>query len=476
MNSGLFDLVRCVVFNAWRLLGDKQPYQMDDFFLLRRVEDNVPYHDKQPYQNVMFGILLAVLLPCSVFARTVAVDTYVCNPGQVVSVNITVDDLADAGAAIFAINYDSTIVACLGVDAGEAINGGKMTYADTGSGQIVLAVPEFNASKGVVARVRLFARAGTQGQFSDVTVVSADFGAKDGVTDLSTTNPIQVKNGMVRVVDSSASVSRLEAAFTVWPKTTARELTLIAGDGIRASDDGEGIYISQSVSATEVISVQAPLYGWQTGRYVLMTAPVENLQFSLGEGVDAVISFETLNGMTSYYADVTVEGSFEIVPEAGSLDAGTIAAIRASLSGELSAYPNVKRVVVKGDVAKIPVIIDLGIVPDITVAGDAATVEYKSPALKIVAFDPQTGIVRIKVTPAAGNRIRSQLVTGCIHVYGTDDLFKTMRYISQVSIDVADYLREGTKGEADLTVTMGTHTFLKVKAETQIKNEGDTEQ
>ena len=122
-----------------------------------------------------------------------------------------------------------------------------------------------------------------------------------------------------------------------------------------------------------------------------MTTPTKNLQFSLGEGVDAVISSETLNGMTSYYADVTVEGSFEIVPEAGSLDAGTIAAIRASLSGELSAYPNVKRVVVKGDVAKIPVIIDLGIVPDIAVAGDAAAVEYKSPALKIVAFDPQTG-------------------------------------------------------------------------------------
>jgi hypothetical protein len=50
-----------------------------------------------------------------------------------------------------------------------------------------------------------------------------------------------------------------------------------------------------------------------------------------------------------------------------------------------------------------------------------------------------------------------------------------MRYVSQVSIDVSNYLQEGTKGEADLMVTMGTHTFLKVKAETQIKNAGDTE-
>lgn len=422
-----------------------------------------------------FVLILSILFSFIVLARTVAVDTYVCNPGQVVSVDLTVDDLSDVGAATFSINYDSTIVACLGVDAGEAINGAKMTYADTGAGQIVLVVPEFTAVKGVAARLRLFAREGTQGQFSDVTVASADFGAKDGVTDLATVNPIQVKNGMIRVVDSLASVSRLEAAFTVWPKTKVRELTLDQGDCIQASDDGEVIQVSQSVSTPGVIPVRAPLYGWQTGRYVLMATPTRNLQFSLGDDVDAVISSETINGMTSYYADVTVEGSLEIVPEAGSLEAGTIAAIRASLSSGLSVYPNVKRVIVKGDSAKIPVIVDLGIVPDIAVAGDTATVEYKPPSLGIVAFNPKTGIVRIKVTPGEGNSIRSQLVTGCIHVYGTDDLLKKMRYISQVSIDVSNYLREGTKGEADLTVTMGTHTFLKVKAETQIKNEGDTE-
>ena len=422
-----------------------------------------------------FVLVLSILFSCSVFARTVAVDTYVCNPGQVVSVNVTVDDLSDVGAATFSINYDSTIVVCLGVDAGEAINGAKMTYADTGAGQIVLVVPEFTAVKGVVARVRLLAREGTQGQFSDVTVASADFGAKDGVTDLATVNPIQVKNGMIRVVDSLASVSRLEAAFTVWPKTTVRELTLDQGDCIQASDGGEGIQVSQSVSASGAIPVRAPLYGWQTGRYTLMTTPTKNLQFSLGDDIDAVISSETINGMTSYYADVTVEGSLEVVPETGSLEAETIAAIRASLSSGLVAYPNVKRVVVKGEGAKIPVIVDLGIVPDIAVAGDTATVAYKSPSLTIVAFNPKTGIVRIKVTPGEGNSIRSQLVTGCIHVYGTNDLLKKMWYVSKVSIDVSNYLREGTKGEADLTVTMGTHTFLKVKAETQIKNEGDTE-
>ena len=53
-----------------------------------------------------FVLVLSILFSCSVFARTVAVDTYVCNPGQVVSVNVTVDDLSDDGAATFSINYD----------------------------------------------------------------------------------------------------------------------------------------------------------------------------------------------------------------------------------------------------------------------------------------------------------------------------------------------------------------------------------
>jgi hypothetical protein len=206
-----------------------------------------------------------------------------------------------------------------------------------------------------------------------------------------------------------------------------------------------------------------------------VTTPTKNLQLSLGDDVDGVISAESINGITSYYADITVEGSLDVSHESGNLDAGTIAAIRSSLLDELKSYPIVKKVVVKGDVTKIPVIVDLGIVPDVVIVGDTAIVEYKSPNLKIVAFNPKTGLVRIKVKPSEGNNIRSQLVTGCIHVYGTDDLSKSMKYISNVAINVSEYLREETKGEANLTVTMGTHTFLKVKIEKQNKNEGDIE-
>lgn len=410
------------------------------------------------------------------YARKVDVDTYVVNPGNVVSVALAVDDLSDVGAATFVINYDSTIVACLGVDEGAAVEGAKMTYADTGAGQIVMVMPSFMTTSGVVARVRFLAREGTAGQFSDVTVAVADFCAKDGVTDLSVKNPVSIKNGMVRVVAADAAVERLENEFCVWPKTTLRELTLEEGDAIMASDDGCAVMVAGAVKSTGSIKVNPPLYGWQTGRYEILKTPTTQLEFNL-RGVDGEVEVlsETVDGLTCYYADIVVEGSREIVVENGTLEKDVLAAIRASLGSELSAYPGVSRIVVKGDVSVIPVAVDLGIKPGITVSGVEAHATYEAPTLKIIAFNPETGLVRIKVTPGTGNIIKSQLVTGCIHVYGTSNLSEKMRYISGTKIDVTEYLDESTKGEADLTVTMGANTFLKVKAETETKKEGDTE-
>ena len=70
---------------------------------------------------------------------------------------------------------------------------------------------------------------------------------------------------------------------------------------------------------------------------------------------------------------------------------------------------------------------------------------------------------------------RAPLATGCVHVYGTSDLGEKMRYISGTAFDLAPYLKDATKGEADLTVALGSHTFIKVKVETAAKREGDEE-
>ena len=180
--------------------------------------------------------------------------------------------------------------------------------------------------------------------------------------------------------------------------------------------------------------------------------------------------------MTTYYADVTVEGNVEIVAESGELPAETVAQVRTALAGMLDANPAVKSVTVKGDVSMIPVTVDLGIAPHLDVLGTTATATYATPTIRIIDFTPATGAVRIKVTPGEGNTIRSTLATGCIHVYGTSDLSQKMRYISGTSFDLTPYLKAETKGEADLTVSLGTHTFIKIKAETSVKQEGEIEQ
>ena len=87
----------------------------------------------------------------------------------------------------------------------------------------------------------------------------------------------------------------------------------------------------------------------------------------------------------------------------------------------------------------------------------------RRPTLAITSFDPATGKVGIKVTPGEGNTIVANINTGYVRVYGTDDLSQTMKLIEQVGFDMTPYLKDETKGEGTLTVTLGTHTFLKVK-------------
>ena len=182
-----------------------------------------------------------------------------------------------------------------------------------------------------------------------------------------------------------------------------------------------------------------------------------------------------MNGITTYYADVTIDGGVEIVAESGTLSAATRAQMKALFANELAANPGVTSVTVKGDVTLATIAADLGISPRFEALGTTATATYATPTLKIIAFEPQTGRVRIKVTSGEGNVIRASLATGCVHVYGTKDLSQKMRYISGAAFGLTPYLKDATRGEADLTVALGSHTFIKVKVETTIKQEGEEE-
>ncbi len=425
-------------------------------------------------KKFLLGALLG-LFALSGSGRTVATSTLVCNPGTIVAVPLTMDDLSDVGAALFTVNYDTTAVVCLGIDAGEAVAGSSFTAFDSGEGTILISATAFAAEAGEVARLRFFAREGTQGLYSDITIVDADIAAKDGLTDLAVKNPVEIINGMVRIVAASAEVTRLENAFQVVPRSQLGALTLADGDGIIADADGEPIRVAGNVKAGEAIPVAVPLGGWQTGTYALLSTPTEGLSFALEGAPDAALYSKTTSGITTYYADVTVADSVEVTGEEGPLSAATRAQIKDLLAAELAAYPEVKSVSVKGSAALISVAADLGIAPQLDVLGTTATASYATPSLKIIAFEPKTGLVRIKVVPGEGNSIRAPLATGCLHAYGTRDLSQKMRFISGTSFDLSPYLQDATKGEADLTVALGSYTFIKIKAEIAIKQEGDEE-
>ena len=421
------------------------------------------------------------------WGRTVSTGTVVANPGATVSVPVTVDDLLGASAAVVTVDYDSTVLVCLGVDAGAAADAEKMTYLDSGNGRVAAVFSGFAGDGGAMGssrptelmRIRFSVRDGTQGLYSDVTLADVQFGATDGVTDLSVSNPLTIVNGMVRVMSSEADVTRLEEAFSVWPGTSLKSLTLGGGDGIKAGS--AAVRVSGAVTASGAVRVEEPLGGWQTGRYALLATQTEGLAFVLGDAQGAARPTEMtvvesrVAGVSTYYADVVVEGSVEVVAEGWTLDFDTAAQVREACAAAIKANPSVTRVVVRGDSEVVPVAVDLGIAPNIAVAGAEISATYATPTLRITEFDPKTGRVRIKVTPGEGNAIRSALATGCIHVYGTADLAEKMRYISGTAFDLTPYLGDATKGEADLTVSMGTHTFIKVKAEKGVKAEGDLE-
>ena len=428
-----------------------------------------------------------MMVSAAAWGRTVSTGTVVANPGATVSVPVTMDDFSGASAAVVTVDYDSTVLVCLGVDTGAAADAENMTYLDSGNGRVVAVFSGFagdadaagTARPTELMRIRFSVRDGTQGLYSDVTLADVQFGATDGVTDLSVSNPLTIVNGMVRVMSSASDVTRLEEAFSVWPGTSLKSLTLGGGDGIKAGS--AAVRVSGAVTASGAVRVEEPLGGWQTGRYTLLATQTEGLTFALAgaQGGDRPATMTVVenrvSGVSMYYADVVVEGSAEVVAEGWELDAETAAQVREACDAAIKANPSVTRVVVKGDLEVVPVAVDLGIAPNIAVAGAEISATYATPTLRITEFDPKTGRVRIKVTPGEGNAIRTALATGCIHVYGTSNLAEKMRYISGTAFDLTPYLKDATKGEADLTVSMGTHTFIKVKAEKGVKADGDFE-
>ena len=413
-------------------------------------------------------LLIAVCAAWSAFAYRVSVGTYVANPGKTVTVPVALDSAAGLSYAGATLTYDPQVLVVTKVEAGSLKAVMPEDFVTTGTnGTVSVSIfgsTETNviAGAGAIADITFAVREGAAGRYSDITVTGVDIGEKTGVKDVTAGNVLSVVHGMVRVMSTDANVERLEGAQTVAADTKLGSLALMEGDVIQASDAQTPVVVSGAVSGVSVIPVAAPVNGWAGGRYALLSTPTAGLSFALAGVEDAVFSQDTANGVITYYATVSIDCEVPVVCEGETLSAGAQNQIRELLGDMLKGASEVR---VTGPKGLVALIADMGIAPNCTRNGTVIDAVYAMPAIKITSFDPSTGAVRIKVTPGEKNTIVSEIATGYLHVYGTDELSKAMTRIEKVGYDLTPYLKDATKGEAVLSVTLGTHTFLKVKVE-----------
>lgn len=431
--------------------------------------------------------IVTLALSVTTYAYTVSVGTYVSNAGKTVTVPIELDSAAGLSYAGATITYDPQVLVVTKTEAGTLRGVMPEDFVSTDTNG-TLTVTIFGGVKenvasgsGSIAKVTFAVREGTAGLYSDLAVTDVSLGEKTGLKDVTVGNPITTQNGMVRVMSTGAAVDRLENAQTICADTKLGSILFKGGDAIQASDDQTTpIVISGSATAEAVINVIAPVNGWASGIYTLIrTAKSDkNLDFDIEGMPDAEVKNITSGGVTTYTVKLEIAGEVPIEMEGETLAAGTMNLIRENAKlANADAVAAAKKIVVSGPSGMVSVIADMGIAPSFAPIDAIGTLKltYAMPKLELTAFNPETGAIRFKVTPGAGNTIVSELATGYVHVYGTDNLAEKMRYISKVGFDLTPYLKSDSKGEGVINVTLGYHTFLKVKIEAESKNEGDVE-
>ena len=422
------------------------------------------------------GALLALAMQAQ--AYEVSVGTFVANAGRTIVVPVSLDSAAGLSYASASISYDPQVLVVTKAEAGslKALMAEDFVSADT-NGTVTVSLfgsPDANVASGsgTIAAITFAVREGTAGLYSDLAVVDVELGERTGVLDVTADNPLRTVGGMVRVMAADADVSRLENPQTVAADTSLGSLSLSNGDAIQASDLQTPVVVAGAVAAAGAIPVRAPANGWASGTYALLSTTTAGLTFAL-DGIEAELSSETAGGVTTYYAAVSIAGEIPVACDVQTLSAGTKNQIRSLLGDRLDGATSL---FVTGPTGLVALVADMGIAPSCTVdASGAATAVYGEPELRIVDFNPQNGALRIRVIPAAGNAIVSEIATGYVHVYGTDALGGPMRYIQKVGFDLTPYLKPATIGEAVLNLTLGSHSFFKVKIEDAVKADGEAE-
>ena len=105
----------------------------------------------------------------------------------------------------------------------------------------------------------------------------------------------------------------------------------------------------------------------------------------------------------------------------------------------------------------------LGVAPARLVSpDDTVTLVYESPKLSITAFDPKSGRVDVLVEPGEGGAISGDIVTECVMVEWSDDL-SDWKPTENMTVDAADYRKDGQEGRFVCIFDASIHPFYRVK-------------
>ena len=186
----------------------------------------------------------------------------------------------------------------------------------------------------------------------------------------------------------------------------------------------------------------------------------------LAAGTNPLMKDRTIRGGIAYDDADTIEVLLQpIVCEGETLTAEELKRIRKAIVDANGMAEGVKGILISGPTGNIGLIADLGIAPSVGMidADGVLNVTYSMPKITITSFDHKRGVIGIKVVPGTGNEIVSTIATGYVHVYGSSELGEDMQKLKTIEFDLTPYLKSESKGEASLTVELGSHSFFKVQ-------------
>ncbi len=272
-------------------------------------------------------------------------------------------------------------------------------------------------------------------------------------------------------------VENLKNVASVFTMITYDPLVLVFQKAEQASGMREiftEFIVSEETGAVKILS-----YG--TNNCAQVTGELAYLTFAVREGSEGLYSDLSLAQVSvnekTMTADLTVvnplkvkSGMLRVMAAAAESEIEIESEVafseedKTALKELLAIGSDVAKVVVQGEQAAVELGLDLGIKPRMTTESGVATAVFELPTLEVVDFDVETRQIRAKITPPEGAEITQNIVTGIIHVYGSDVFTDKMTKIADLDVDITDYLKSETKGEIVLTFQFGSKTFFRVKA------------